>query len=53
MTSDKHSKSLPEQQKNNTDQRLQSLTDSEIEELIRFFQLLDEWDREQKSEMTR
>jgi hypothetical protein len=48
MTRAKQSESQPVEQ--NNDSRLQrTLTGADIEELISFFQLLDEWDREAKA----
>jgi hypothetical protein len=49
MASNKQNESQPVRQRN--DHRPQrTLTDSDIEELISFFQLLDEWDREAKAD---
>lgn len=42
-------RSEPERQNNNPDGVQRSLTDTDIEELIRFFELLDEWDRQATS----
>lgn len=42
-------KSQAVQQNKESDGALPSLSDSDIEELIRFFQLLDDWDREARS----
>ena len=36
-------------QNNDPDGAVRNLRDSEIDELVRFFQLLDVWDREAKS----
>jgi hypothetical protein len=48
MTSDNQTESQPVQQ-NNDPEPHRTLTDADIEELISFFQLLDEWDREARS----
>jgi hypothetical protein len=48
MTNDKQTESQPVQQ--NSDPKPQrALTDSDIHELISFFQLLRKWDRESKA----
>lgn len=48
MTGDKQTESQPLQQ-NNDPKPARTLTDADIHELISFFQLLDEWDREAKA----
>jgi hypothetical protein len=48
MTSDNQTEFQPAQQ-NNDPEPHRTLTDADIEELISFFQLLDEWDREARS----
>jgi hypothetical protein len=49
MTSDRQTKSQAAQQNSDHDEAQGNLTDSDVEELVRFFQLLDEWDREAQS----
>lgn len=48
MTSDNQTESQPVQQ-NDDPKPQRALTENDIEELISFFQLLDEWDREAKA----
>jgi hypothetical protein len=43
--------SQPIHRNNDPDGTLPRLSDSDIQELVLFFQLLDEWDRQQKSEV--
>ena len=45
MTSDKQTKSQPLQQNNDSDRGRTNLSESDIAELISFFQLLAKWDR--------
>jgi hypothetical protein len=41
-------KSQPVQQNNHSDGDVATLSDNDIDELVRFFQLLAEWDRQHK-----
>jgi hypothetical protein len=46
MASEKQSKAQPVQRNNDPDGTQRTITETEIDDLVCLFQLLDEWDRE-------
>ena len=46
MASENSQAKVQPEQQNNLPAAQRSLSDSDIEELVRFFQMLDEWDRQ-------